>query len=398
MGISFNNKLISKLEVDFYRNGCWVADCLFANDPVEGTKSQLIVDKISWVGTVVNSTVIGPGQYKVRIVAGNGEMTGITSAENLTDTNGRNVINKLIGSTETIGNVLTTVSAYKLKQWEILNNVPRGLQLSRLIERFSNHVWRFSNAGALIITDDSATGNTTLPTNAVLKDSQFNGSKVYSVSTLDKMTEPGSTTADGWKIEQVNLSADHKTVKLTLFKTSLTKLLDELTSRQHRDSMQRCYPARVEAQNSDGFGETGKVGGSLKLLPDDPRIRGKGMDKVPIRGIPGALYRIPAGARCFIQFDVDDPSKPFVSGFETTDFSVFTDAGPNEYTVTFGHASNADFVALSTIVNANFQTIKDYLTNAIVLATPVGPTTPGDPAASTALQLADVAAIRLKTE
>jgi hypothetical protein len=309
---------------------------LFANDPVEGTKSQLIVDKISWVGTVVNSTVIGPGQYKVRIVAGNGEMTGLTSAENLTDTNGRNVINKLIGSTETIGNVLTTVSAYKLKQWEILNNVPRGLQLSRLIERFSNHVWRFSNAGALIITDDSA--------------------------------------------------------------TSLTKLLDELTSRQHRDSMQRCYPARVEAQNSDGFGETGKVGGSLKLLPDDPRIRGKGMDKVPIRGIPGALYRIPAGARCFIQFDVDDPSKPFVSGFETTDFSVFTDAGPNEYTVTFGHASNADFVALSTIVNANFQTIKDYLTNAIVLATPVGPTTPGDPAASTALQLADVAAIRLKTE
>lgn len=365
MSYSFNNNLVLNINADYHRHGLWSADCSFATDPKVGTKGTLKIDDFSCVGTVVNSTLIGPGNFKVRIVCGNGAMSEATTAQNLTETSAINVINKLINSTETIGNIPSLVSSYKLKQWEILNGVPRGKQVSRLLSQFENHVWRINSEGSFIITDDSATGNTVMPSKAVLMDSIGDGSKIYRVSNLDKMPEVGSVTSDGYVIEQINLSADNKGITLTIMKESLAKAFDVLTSRPHRDSLQRCYPCRVDGQNSDG--EQGTLGGTLKVFPDDPRIQGRGLDKVPIRGIPGALYTIPRGARCFIQFDVDDPSKPFVSGFETNNFSSFSGAGDSEYFISFGNPSSSQFLALANLVNARFEALESKVDDHINL-------------------------------
>lgn len=66
------------------------------------------------------------------------------------------------------------------------------------------------------------------------------------------------------------------------------------------------YPARVIGQ---------AVNGTLELRPDDPRIP---MDvQIPIRlGIPGVKVKVPAGARCAIEYENGDPKKPVATSWE----------------------------------------------------------------------------------
>lgn len=65
------------------------------------------------------------------------------------------------------------------------------------------------------------------------------------------------------------------------------------------------YEATVQGQNDDD---------TVAVLPDDPSIRGDGLDKVPIRhGLPGVTVRVATGARCLLGFDNGDPKRPYVS-------------------------------------------------------------------------------------
>jgi hypothetical protein len=386
MTISFNNKLISKIEADFYRNGIWCADCYFANDPIVNTKSQLIIDDIKWTGTVINSNMIGPGIYKARIVAGNGKLTSVTTAQNLPESSFSNVLNKLIEGKEDIGTIPSNISSYKLKQWEVIKDVPRSLQISKLLNRFENYVWRFSNDGLFIITDDSSSGNTILPKKASYIDSSFEGNKVYKVANLDVFPKLGSTMKDGCKIEQINLIADHKNITLTIMKTSLVKAFDLLTARKQNESFEKCYSVKVHSVNSDN---------TINVIADDNIIKGNGIKKIPLYTPYGFTINesaIKTNTMCIVQYFNGDPSKPIVIGFE----KISNHSGTDVY-ATIGNENNAQLVALANIVNENFQKIKDYINNSLVLQTPVGPSAPGD-AAAASLILADVSAKRLKVE
>lgn len=65
------------------------------------------------------------------------------------------------------------------------------------------------------------------------------------------------------------------------------------------------YISTVQSQDSDG---------NLDLLPDDERVRGTGLSRVPIRyGIPGVKARVVAGARVTLAFEAGDPSRPFAA-------------------------------------------------------------------------------------
>ncbi|MFO7179585.1 MAG: hypothetical protein DIU78_012885 [Pseudomonadota bacterium] len=65
------------------------------------------------------------------------------------------------------------------------------------------------------------------------------------------------------------------------------------------------YICTVQSQDADG---------NLDLLPDDERIRGTGLSRVPIRyGIPGVKARVVAGARVTLAFEAGDPRRPFAA-------------------------------------------------------------------------------------
>jgi hypothetical protein len=65
------------------------------------------------------------------------------------------------------------------------------------------------------------------------------------------------------------------------------------------------YTAKVVRQAGDG---------TLDLLPEDSRLRGTGLQSVPIlHGLPGCVVRVPNGERVLLAFDGGDPSKPYAS-------------------------------------------------------------------------------------
>jgi len=53
---------------------------------------------------------------------------------------------------------------------------------------------------------------------------------------------------------------------------------------------------------------------TLDLLPDDERVRGTGLSRVPIRhGLPGVSVRVVTGSRVLLGFADGDPRKPYAS-------------------------------------------------------------------------------------
>jgi hypothetical protein len=65
------------------------------------------------------------------------------------------------------------------------------------------------------------------------------------------------------------------------------------------------YEASIQGQADDD---------TVDVLPDDPKLRGDGLQRVPIRhGLPGVTVRVAEGSRCLLGFENGDPSKPYVS-------------------------------------------------------------------------------------
>jgi len=90
---------------------------------------------------------------------------------------------------------------------------------------------------------------------------------------------------------------------LDRFKGSLVSIIRSVMSEV---DYHKPYPARVVVQDSDG---------TLQLKPDSLQI--PGLTGVPIRyGIPGVTARVPAGARCIVEFENGDARTPVVTAFE----------------------------------------------------------------------------------
>lgn len=67
----------------------------------------------------------------------------------------------------------------------------------------------------------------------------------------------------------------------------------------------RSFEATVERDHGDN---------TLDLLPDDARVRGTGLSRVPIRhGLPGVTVRVVTGSRVLLGFVEADPRKPYAS-------------------------------------------------------------------------------------
>jgi hypothetical protein len=126
------------------------------------------------------------------------------------------------------------------------------------------------------------------------------------------------------------------------------RLIDRLVGR--RLDYSGVYPARVVSQAGDG---------TLELLPDDPRLRGDGLKRVPIRlGLPGTRCEVAAGARVRVGFDNQDPSLPWAGLWDTN---------PADVTV-IEVGTGGDFAALAGLVDANFAQIADMFSSWTVVA------------------------------
>jgi hypothetical protein len=138
------------------------------------------------------------------------------------------------------------------------------------------------------------------------------------------------------------------------------------------------YPAKVVKFNPSNQ--------TVDVVCDNTKVGGKGgFSAVPIRyGIPGvklAATSVPNGTKVVIGFEDSNPSKPYVSSFDSS--TVVIELG----------LSGAQFVALANVVNSNFQDLIQYLGT---LTLPVSGATAGPPADLPPF-MQDVSATKLKT-
>lgn len=82
---------------------------------------------------------------------------------------------------------------------------------------------------------------------------------------------------------------------------------------------QRRYSATIERDRGDG---------TFDLMPDDPAMRGTGLQAVPGRvGVAGAEVRVEPGTRCVFAFADADPAKPCIVAWEYTKGSAVVSVG-----------------------------------------------------------------------
>ncbi|MGB1223782.1 MAG: hypothetical protein ACPHCN_06515 [Mycobacterium sp.] len=149
--------------------------------------------------------------------------------------------------------------------------------------------------------------------------------RVFGPKQLD--LQPG-VTLNGERVVQVEhrISEDGlRTYAHTLDDTSATTkgagvfasfkaIVDRILGR--RLDMLALYPCRVASQSSSGL---------LELTPDDARVRGFGLQAVPIRhGLPGFTARVPEGARVRLGWDAGDESRPFALLWDEGDVTSVT--------------------------------------------------------------------------
>lgn len=114
------------------------------------------------------------------------------------------------------------------------------------------------------------------------------------------------------------------------------------------------YTADVVRQAADG---------TLDLLPHDDRLRGQGLQSVPIRhGLPGVTVEVPAGELVLLGFDSGDPSKPHAALWH-----------PGQ--VTRVNIGGETAVALSDLVSARLDAIQAAF-DAHIHPTGMGPSGP----------------------
>lgn len=86
-------------------------------------------------------------------------------------------------------------------------------------------------------------------------------------------------------------------------KQALRELIRQLVGNQI--DYAKMWPASVVSQAGDG---------TLEVVPDDERIRGLGLKRLPIRhGLPGTKVKVPKNARVRVGFDAADPKRPYAA-------------------------------------------------------------------------------------
>ena len=250
---------------------------------------------------------------------------------------------------------------------------PASAALKQIAEK-AGRVWRVLADGTVWIGVESWSETTAKP---VELDTDWSDGTATFADGID--LDPG-TTYQGHRIEQVVHTYRGKGTITEASTNSSSGMLDRVLDVVRRElDFVKIWRCQVVSQHADG---------TLELLPENERIRGRGIDLVRISpGLAGAQVKVPAGAFCYLAFEGGDPSKPFVLGWESETGMSLT---------TLGSVSAAQFAARADKVDSLLSDLKNWA-NTHIHPTGVGPSG----VASTPWQVsgpASVACSKLKVE
>lgn len=304
------------------------------------------VTGVSYVGTITTIAPSSFGTWVVTVIGGAGQAYAPVKALNLNKTTRNVVIQRIMGLAPAEQLAPFTITNASVKSWECASGIGFGVTLQNFLSTFGA-VWRTNRAGLIEIIIDTFAAST-LP-----KLSQRTGAAgtlgvSYAVQGWDNtgVPQPG-TTIDGTRIEEVAISFDATSTQLTLRNRTLSQALASANASLTNAALfAASWPATVTKQD----------GNTVSVTPDDDRIKGTGLDGVRLSyGTPLTTTTGLVGSKVYVSYGAADPTRPFVVAYDA--------ATDNDSIVIIGDSSQAQFVALSNIVNDNFSALRSYLTN-----------------------------------
>lgn len=305
MALTLNNHVATGAKVKMPLAGVWHADG-FLDEEVEISGAAVLdADGDRFVGTVLRGKPFG-GRTPFRIVGGGGSLSRLVAAQNYASgPTIRTLVRDILGAKESLSSTSDD---------DVLGSVlPNYHRIEELASHALTRVLDGVGATWRVLADGTVwVGRNTFPTATVehvVEDEDWSAGIIY-IAPESTALRPG-VTFNGHEIREVVHCIDETSLRTEACVTSGAGVLEKFLGIIRRDiDYTKRYPARVAKVNSDG---------TIQVVPDSLKVRGKGLDRVRVRsGMPG-LITPKKNARCILTFDESDPAKPSASDWENGD-------------------------------------------------------------------------------
>jgi hypothetical protein len=309
MDITANGRLVIEGEIFETESGPWTGRIEVDEEEsaIEGAITVQAGD-VSWTGWVADGA-IRRGRYIAELVGGGGGLQTVLEARYYFRTTLGTVITDIMtesGETFDAANSDPAFATHAVPRWMRAKGETR-VALQALAAEFGGY-WRVNRAGAVVMLRDDAWEE--IPGEWVEEDRDPSRRVVQIAPDDEPYARPGvsvggervvtaRTVFSGSKLRQfiqihdgTERPQDHVAIA-----AEHAKRVNELAL-----TYSRYYPAKVVKQGGDG---------TIDLLPDDERMRGRGLTLVPMRhGIPGLTVKVAVGEYVNLFFENGDPKRP----------------------------------------------------------------------------------------
>lgn len=300
------NLLAAEIVLPLARN--WTAEIQVDAAAALSGAVPVVIDGITFNGTVAKApdgtdeSVIEGGRCLCRIVGGAGGLTTELDPRAYVGTTVRGVVSDILREAgETLSTTADAPSlSTSLAKWQ-RDQGSASEALTAVVDA-AGATWRVLLDGTIWIGTE--TWPTVAPKHVVI---DRPSPVVIAIALGAPELVPGVTFL-GHKVRQVVHYLSGK-LRTDVYIESIADTFDRLFAPLRRAiDYSRAWPSRIVKQNADK---------TLQVLPDDERMRGSGLDKVPIRrGLPGITDVQVESGRCTLEFEAGDPKRPIVTAFE----------------------------------------------------------------------------------
>ncbi|MGW8285749.1 MAG: hypothetical protein ACWGPR_08525 [Candidatus Deferrimicrobiaceae bacterium] len=308
MANTVNDRDLIAAEIHERTIGNWYATLEVDSEEELDTAVTIDIDGVTWVGTVWRGA-IDSGRYRCTVVGGAGGLE--TVCEPAWYDHGVALRTPLEDALALGGETLSSESdsgstARVIPRWHRARG-KLGEVLAAIRDKApSGAQWRTLRDGTVWIGVDTFPELAQDEDDVITDPMPDDGIRVVAPET--PYIYPG-VTYDGECVTEVwTTLKDRKLRQRLICRPADTDTLtreQQITARIRREILYlRQFPAKVLSQS----------GGTVDVLPEDPRIAGRGLTGVPMRhGLPGVTVSLAIGSRVLLGFEGGDPSAPFVA-------------------------------------------------------------------------------------
>jgi hypothetical protein len=313
MQVAVNDIVCLVGEITEQQSGAWIARIeldLDEDKALSGTVT-IKVGSESFKGTVVRGeTPEGQGRWIGHIVGGAGGLEKELAAKNYHRTTLQSVAQDALGeskeSLDTVGSDAAALGALQ-GHWTRTRGKCR-VALSAVAQRM-NGFWRVTRAGKVVFRKEETWQ--TVDFDYAYIDADPSDGKLEIAPEEAPTARPGITFG-GHKVSSVRTVWDGAGVRqqigIAVGDGDAPRSRGEMLAQGIRKATENAinysqwYRAKIVSQAADG---------TVDLLPDDPRVRGAGISRVPIlHGIPGLTVKVVPGTYVELFYQNGDPGSP----------------------------------------------------------------------------------------